>query len=257
MKSLSSYLRTPQSERGSSLIEVVLAAVIMSILGLAIVMVTLGAKPLADRFNAKSVALDSLTFASNQIQQQANKPIQCSFDTTTAKNVTHTAADQPYLFGNSETANGRYGFIVAVLEDFSPVTNVGSTGFTYTISPSTLPAGLSMNSTGVIVGTPISESSSNYVITATNEDSVLKEKINITVIKVVVMIDVSLNAPSGSALFAGSTSFQSCPENNSSTSNKELASSILASGSTQDIQLIELTTTSGTTITTRTIVKLG
>ena len=114
-----------------------------------------------------------------------------------------------------------------------------------------------MNSTGVIVGTPISESSSNYVITATNGDSVLKEKINITVIKVVVMIDASLNAPSGTALFAGSTSFQSCPDNNSSTSNQSVASSILTAGSSQNIQLIELTTTSGTTTTTRTIVKLG
>ena len=257
MKTLISYLRTPQSERGSSLIEVVLAAVIMSILGLAIVMVTLGAKPLADRFNAKSVALDSLTFASNQIQQQINKPIQCSFDTTSAKNVAHSLVDQPYLFGNTVTANGRYGFIVAVLEDFTPAINTGSTGYTYTVAPSTLPTGLRLNDNGVIVGTPTSESSSNYVITATKGDSVSKEKINITVIKVVVMIDVSLTAPSGSALYAGSTSFQSCPENNSSTSNQSVASSILTAGSTQDIQLIELSTTSGTTSTTRTIVKLG
>lgn len=249
MKTLRKYFRTLQSDSGSSLIEVIVASVIMSILGLSLVMVTVGAKPLADRFNAKSVALSSLTFASNQIQNQAIAPISCSFDTTSAKNVVHSAGDQPYEFGNDTLGNGRYGFIVSTIEDFSPAISNGSTGFTYSISPAILPAGLSVSSNGLIIGTPTTESSSNYTLTATKGTTVLKSKINITVIKVVVMIDASLSS--------GSVNFQSCPDNNIGSTNTGITAAIAAAGSTQTIQQIQLTTISGTTSTTRTIVKLG
>ena len=231
-KSLTSYLRTPQSERGSSLLEVLIASVIMSVVGLALITVVVGAKPLAERFNAKSAALTSLTFAAKQIQLQ---PIS---DTNCASNV------QPYYFGiNSQ--KGGIGFVVAVNKSFTPPLPTPATGYTYTITPAALPTGLSMNpSTGLITGTPTTESTSIYTVIATNGSSISKEIIYITVISVAVKVDVATSTTA--------TDFQTCSSNAAGISTATAAYS-----KKQIIQEVVLTTTTNSTQTTRTIVKMG
>lgn len=231
-RSLTSYLRTPQSERGSSLLEVLIASLIMSLVGLALITVVVGAKPLAERFNAKSAALTSLTFAAKQIQLQ---PIA---DTNCTSNV------QPYYFGiNSQ--KGGMGFVVAVNKNFSPTLPIPATGYTYAISPAALPTGLSMNqSTGLITGTPTTEGTSIYTVTASNGTSISKEIIYVTVISVAVKVDVASSTMS--------TDFQGC-----STNAAGISTATAAYTKKQIIQEVVLTTTTNSTQTTRTIVKMG
>ncbi len=232
MKTLTSNLRTPKNDAGSSLIEVVVASVIMAMIGLALVTVTVGAKPLADRFNAKSVALSSLAFAAKQIQLQ---PIQAT-DCRSADKI------QPYLFG-SNAAKGGIGFVISIIKDFSPAL-VGS-GYTYTVTPSTLPTGLTLSpSTGEITGTPTKESSSNYTIVATKGDEISKEVINISVITVSVKINVSTDVTK--------TDFQSC-----ATNAAGISAATAGYTKSQIIQEVVLSTSNDITKTTRLIVKLG
>ena len=232
MKTAISYFRTPKSEAGSSLVEVIVASVIMAIIGLALVTVTVGAKPLAERFNEKSVSLSSLSFAAKQIQLQ---PI-------TDTNCTSADKIQPYYFG-SNSAKGGKGFVVSVIKDFLPA--LSGSGYTYTTTPAQLPTGLSINpSTGDITGTPTTESSNNYTIVATKGSEVSKEVINISVISVTIKIDVASSATA--------TDFQSC------TSNATAISTATSSYTKkQIIQEVVLTTTNDTSQTTRMIVKLG
>ena len=233
MKTRTPYFRAPKSDAGSSLIEVIVASIIMSLIGLALVTVTIGAKPLAERFNAKSVALSSLTFAAKQIQLQ---PIQ---DT----NCTTSATTQPYYFGSISGAKGSKGFVVSIIKDFSPP--LTDTGYTYTVTPSSLPSGLTLvPSSGEITGTPTTESSENFTINATKNGVVSKQVINISVISVVVKVDV--------ASASTTTDFQSC-----STNASGISTATAAYTKKQVIQQIILSTTSDTTQTTRTIVKLG
>ncbi len=235
MKKFMSYLRAPNSEAGNSLIEVVVASMIMAIIGLALVTVTVGAKPLAERFNGKSIALSSLTFAAKQIQLQPIQDINC----------TGSVSDkiQPYYFGSNSTKGGK-GFVVSIVKDFSPPLTSGI-NYVYTATPSTLPAGLSLNSaTGEITGTPTTESSTKFTIVATNGSNVSKQIINISVVTVVVKIDVA------SALTT--TDFQSCATNSAGVST-----STSAYTKKQIIQEVVLSTTTDTTQTTRTIVKMG
>jgi len=235
MKTAMSYFRTPKSEAGSSLVEVIVASVIMAIIGLALVTVTVGAKPLAERFNQKSVSLSSLSFAAKQIQLQ---PI-------TDTNCTGLVSDkvQPYYFG-SNSAKGGIGFVINIVKDFRPALTTGA-NYVYTVTPATLPTGLSLNSaTGEITGTPTAESSTNYTIVATNGTNVSKEIINISVITVVVKVDV--------ASATNTTDFQGC-----STNAAGISTATASYTKKQIVQEIVLSTTNDTTKTTRMIVKMG
>ena len=234
MKIVTSYFRTPKTDVGSSLIEVIVASLIMSLIGLALVTVTVGAKPLAARFNSKSVALSSLTFAAKQIQLQ---PIQ---DT----NCSASAKIQPYYFGTIP-AKGGIGFVLSVVQDFKPVLASPATGYTYSVTPNLLPAGLSIDAaTGVISGTPVSEGSFTYTIVATKGTSVSKQVVNISIISVVVKIDV--------ASATTTTDFQSC-----ATNSAGISTATAAYTTKQIIQEVVLSTTTDSTQTTRTIVKMG
>ena len=232
IKTHSSNVLASKNDVGSSLIEVIVASVIMAMIGLALVTVTVGAKPLAARFNAKSVALSSLAFAAKQIQLQ---PIQAT-DCRSADKI------QPYLFG-SNGAKGQVGFVVSIIKDFSPAL-VGN-GYVYTVTPSELPTGLSLNpSTGEITGTPTTESSTNYTIVATKGDAISKEVINISVITVAVKINVSTDITK--------TDFQSC-----ATNAAGISAATAGYTKSQLIQEVVLSTSNETNQTTRMIVKLG
>ncbi len=235
MKNFMSYLRNHKGEAGSSLIEVVVASMIMAIIGLALVTVTVGAKPLAERFNAKGVALSSLAFAAKQIQLQ---PIQ---DTNCVGLVSNKV--QPYYFG-SNSAQGGKSFVISIVKDFYPALTTGIT-YVYTITPTTLPAGLSFNSaTGEITGTPTTESSTKFTVVATSGLKVSKQVINISVVTVVVKVDVA------SAI--DTTDFQGC-----ATNAAGISTATAAYTKKQILQEVVLTTTTDSTQTTRTIVKMG
>lgn len=235
MKNLMSNLRTPKSEAGSSLVEVIVASMIMAIIGLALVTVTVGAKPLAERFNGKSIALSSLTFAAKQIQLQPIQDINC----------TGSVSDkvQPYYFGSNSTKGGK-GFVVSIVKDFYPALTTGL-NYVYTATPATMPTGLSLNSaTGEITGTPTTESSTKFTIVATSGLKVSKQIINISVITVVIKIDV--------ASAVNTTDFKGCATNAAGVSTATAAYT-----EKQIIQQVVLTTTTDTTQTSRTIVKMG
>jgi Tfp pilus assembly protein PilV len=227
-----SLLCAPHNDRGSSLVEVIVASVIMSLIGLALVTVTVGAKPLAERFNSKSIALSSLTFAAKQIQMQAIQDTNCSSNDKI----------QPYYFGSYST-KGEKSFVVSIIKDFSPI--VSGSGWSYSTTPAQLPDGISINtSTGEFSGAPTTESSQNFTVVAKRGDEVSKEVINISVISVEIKVDVSATTTT--------TNFQSCASNAASVSTATSAYS-----KKQIIQEVILSTTNNSTRTTRTIVKMG
>jgi Tfp pilus assembly protein PilV len=224
--------RAPQNDRGSSLVEVIVASVIMSLIGLALVTVTVGAKPLAERFNSKSIALSSLTFAAKQIQMQAIQDTNC----------TNSDKIQPYLFGSYST-KGPKSFVVSIIKDFSPI--LSGSGWSYSTTPAQLPDGISINfATGEFSGTPTVESSQNFTIVAKRGDEISKEVINISVISVEIKVDVSTSTTT--------TSFQSC-----SSDAANISTSTSGYTKKQIIQEVILSTTSDSTRTTHTIVKMG
>ncbi len=232
MKTLMSYLRTSKSDSGSSLIEVIVASMIMSLIGLALVTVTVGAKPLAERFNSKGIALSALTFAAKQIQLQTIQDTNC----TSASKI------QPYYFG-SNASKGQMGFVVSIIRDFSPA--LSGSGWVYSTTPAQLPDGISMDSsTGEFTGIPTAESSANFTVVATRGTEVSKQVVAITVISIEIKIDVSS--------VTTTTSFQSC-----ATGASNISAATSAYSKKQIIQEVVLSTTNDATQTTHMIVKMG
>lgn len=166
-----------QSDAGDSLVEVIIAMMIMGLFGLALVGALISAQPMALAFNKTSAATTQLTLATDQIQLQ---PFAACSSTT----------PQPYvLTGVASTDSGQGGFSVttsALPVAIAPLaistTNTtkvsfpyaatlaatGGTGpYTWTVSPA-LPSGLTLSSAGNISGTPQTEIASNYLFTATS-----------------------------------------------------------------------------------------
>ena len=211
--------------------EVIVASVIMSLIGLALVTVTVGAKPLAERFNSKSIALSSLAFAANQIQMQAIKDTDCRNSDTI----------QPYLFGSNST-KGQKSFVVSIIKDFSPI--LSGSGWSYSTTTK-LPDGISIDpDKGEFSGTPTTESSENFTVVAKRGDEVSKEVINISVVSIEIKIDVSATTTT--------TNFQSC-----ATGSASISTATSTYSKKQIIQEVILSTTTDSTRTTRTIVKMG
>ena len=226
-----------QKDRGDSLVEVIIATVIMALLGSAIVGTIAMAQPLSERFNQTGIALTKLSTAAQQIQLATFK------DCTTTNN--------PYPFTDGVTPATPSTNLIANTD--LPLGLVSTSYSAKLVGPSawnnwsvvpTLPAGLSLNSTnGKITGTPTEEVTKSYKFTVANSDSSqsVSKSINLST------ITATVNVPNVSGTGASATTaWVAC---SALSPNDPLG---LLSSTTQQISL---TTTVGTLQKTLTVMK--
>lgn len=235
------------TERGDSLIEVVVSIVIMALLGLTIVGAVLTAKPLSDKFKTKGVAITNLGTAAEQVQLQAftacspitPQPYSLSSSATTGVAVdgptpTITTAALPIgqapsivSSTSSATISHQYSATLAAVGG-------GPGTYLWSVNPK-LPSGLSLSTAGVISGTPLMESSKDYRFSTTINGLSASRILHLTIVTVKDFINDSTST------FADSSGWTLCGN-----------SSIAA---TKNVQQVFVTTTVGNTQLSRIIVK--
>jgi type II secretory pathway pseudopilin PulG len=179
--------------RGESLVEVLVSAVIMGLLGLTIVGTIALSQPLSDRVNLTGTAMANLNSASQQIQLQ-------SFQACSPSNP------EPYLLSSvAITPASVSSSTLAISTAALPIAQAPSGGVTHfysttllavnglssyawSVSPN-LPSGLSLSSNGVISGTPVAESSANYKLTVTSNGVSVSKDIPLTIVTVLVRVN--------------------------------------------------------------------
>lgn len=189
------FNRNLDSERGESLVEVIVSAVIMGLLGLTIVGAIALSQPLSDRVNLTGNAMANLNVASQQIQLQSFQP--CS-----------PSNPQPYqLSSNVIAPTSVSSGVLAISTSALPVAQAPSGGITHpysttlnavdglstyswSVSPN-LPYGLSLSSSGVISGTPLRESSASYKFTVTSQGVSVSKDLSLTIVTVLVEVNNS------------------------------------------------------------------
>lgn len=193
--SLSQFNKNLSDNRGESLVEVLVSAVIMGLLGLTIVGTIALSQPLSDRVNLTGTAMANLNSASQQIQLQSFQA--CS-----------PANPQPYLLSSSAIApasvsTGSLAISTVTLPiaqapsggvthsySTSLVATNGLSSYTWSVSP-VLPSGLSLSVGGVISGTPVAESSANYKFTVSSSGNSVSKDISLTIVTVLVQVNNS------------------------------------------------------------------
>ena len=234
-----------KSDAGDSLVEVIVAMMIMGLFGLALVGALISAQPMALAFNKTAAATTQLTLAADQISLQPFAA--CS-----------TSKPQPYvLTAATQTDSSQTAFAIttsslpiAIAPIATSTTNstkvsfaytatlaaAGVTGpYTWTVSPA-LPNGLTLSSAGVITGTPQTEIASNYLFTATAASGATAIRImNLTVATVQPLV----HNPADTTY--ASTSWTACGDYGTAAATQ--------------VQQVNITTTVGKRQITRTIVK--
>lgn len=227
-----------QKDRGDSLVEVIIATVIMALLGSAIVGTIAMAQPLSERFNQTGVALTKLSAAAQQIQLATFK------DCTAANTPSYafTAGATPAATGTT-IANGDL-----------PLAQIGATYSAQLVGPAgwnnwsvlpALPTGLSLiSSTGLITGTPSQEITKGYKFTVSNADASqsVSRSINLST------ITAAINVPNVTGTGASTTTVWT-PCTDLRTNGDPLGLLVATT------QQITLTTTVGTLQKTLTVMK--
>ncbi|MEI6844676.1 MAG: Ig domain-containing protein [Actinomycetes bacterium] len=173
------------SDRGDSLVEVIIASVIMALLGSVIVGSIAMSQPLSERFNQTGIALTKLSAAAQQIQMATFKD--CTAINTPSYPFTlgvTPAAPSTNLIANGDLPLGQVGTSYSAQL-------VGPSGWSnWNVVPA-LPTGLALNSsTGVISGTPTVEVTKAYRFTISNSDASLKVSKSINLSTITARIDV-------------------------------------------------------------------
>ena len=179
--------------RGESLVEVLVSAVIMGLLGLTIVGTIALSQPLSDRVNLTGTAMANLNSASQQIQLQ-------SFQSCSPSNP------EPYLLSSVAITPASVTSATLVISTGAlPIAQAPSGGLTHfytttllaanglasyvwSVSPR-LPSGLSLSTSGIISGTPAAESSANYKFTVTSNGVSVSKDIPLTIVSVLVQVN--------------------------------------------------------------------
>lgn len=189
-------------DRGDSLVEVVIATVIMSMLGLTIVGSILSSRPLSDKLNTNGLVMASLNSAASQIQIQ-------NFAACSPNNSNW----QPYSLSSAvaqSNAATKSGVSITTTQlpvaeapingkSFAYSTTLSATGgstYTWSVWPK-LPTGLTLNSaTGVISGTPVEESSDLFKFTATSGASSDTKSLLLAVVTINVQVPSAISSSS-------------------------------------------------------------
>jgi Tfp pilus assembly protein PilV len=181
------------TDRGDSLLEVVISTVIMGIIGVLLISSIAVARPFADKMSMVGQTVQNLNTLAESINLQTFSP--CS-----------PATPQPYRFGNipASSATPSTGFAITTAE--LPPAMVSTTGQQYNYStqlsvahapgPVTwsvepvLPVGLNLDSTtGVLSGSTNQALTSEYVFTATSGSDKATKNLILTSAVVVVLVN--------------------------------------------------------------------
>ncbi len=184
-----------RSETGESLIEVVVAAVIMGILGLTIVGAIVAAKPLSDKVNLTGQAMANVNTAAQQIQLQSFHP--CSPNNpqpyalaATGMQGASTGGGPLAVATNSlpigQAPSGAIGFPFS----FTLSATGGDGTYSWSVSPS-LPTGLALSASGVISGTPIAASTAVYKFGVTSNGVTMTKSLLLTIVSISVQVNDS------------------------------------------------------------------
>ena len=182
-------------ETGETLIEVIVAAVIMGLLGLTIVGAIVAAKPLSDKVNLTGQAMANVNTAAQQIQLQSFHP--CSPNNP-----------QPYALSASGMQGASAGGgPLSISTNSLPIGQVpsGATGFPFSVTLSAtggdgtyawsvspnLPTGLTLSSSGVISGTPTAASTSVYKFGVTSNGVTMTKSLLLTIVSINVQVNNS------------------------------------------------------------------
>ncbi len=182
-------------DRGESLVEVIVSAVIMGLLGLTIVGTIALSQPLSDRVNLTGTAMANLNSASQQIQLQIFQP--CSPVNPEPYQLS-TAAIAPPSVTSGSLAISTSALPIAqspsggIFHPYSTALSAvnGLSTYTWGVSP-VLPTGLSLSANGVISGTPIAESSAIYKFTVTSQGVSVSKNLPLTIVSVLVQVNNS------------------------------------------------------------------
>jgi type II secretory pathway pseudopilin PulG len=181
------------SERGETLVEVVVAAVIMGLLGVTIVGSIVATQPLAQRVNITGNAMANLNSAAEQIQLQNFQA--CSPTNPQPYSLSANAVQIPAVAGGSSTITTNAlpigqapaaGLSHAYSATLTAVGGAGS--YSWSVTPR-LPTGLSLDSAGLISGTPSAESSAEYSFTATSGSLSVSKSIVLTIVTISVQVN--------------------------------------------------------------------
>ncbi len=226
-------------DQGDSLVEVIVATVIMALLGSLIVGSIAMSQPLSERFDQTGVALTKLSAAAQQIQLSTFRD--CT--PVNSPSYTFTIDATPATPSTNLIANGDL-----------PLAQIGATYSAQLVGPSgwnhwsvvpQLPTGLTLNSaTGWISGVPTFETTKAYKFTVANNDSSIKVSKSINLSTITTKIYVANVTGTGSGATAV---WIPCSELLSNGDPMELLSSTT--------QQITLSTSVGTAQKTLTVMK--
>ncbi len=182
-------------DRGESLVEVIVAAVIMGLLGLTIVGAIALSQPLSDRVNLTGTAMANLNSASQQVQLQSFQP--CSPSNPQPYQLSATAIAPAYIGSGAlnisttalPIAQAPSGGVSHPYSSTLIAVN-GLSSYTWSVSPR-LPSGLSLSADGIISGTPAVESSASYKFTVASQGVSISKDLPLTIVTVLVQVNNS------------------------------------------------------------------
>ena len=177
-----------KNDRGDSLIEVVVATVILSIFGLVILGAIVSNRPIADKIATNTAILNNLASAAQQIQIQPlsvcdpGTPVPYSLSSTVAQSV--NASNQTVNITTTSLPIAQKG--IAYSTTLSATGGSGANA--WSVTPA-LPSGITLNSsTGVISGTPTAANSGRYKIIVTNAGGTDFQFLVLTVVSISVQV---------------------------------------------------------------------
>jgi type II secretory pathway pseudopilin PulG len=180
-----------KNERGDSLLEVVISAVIMGIIGVLLVSSIATAKPFANKMSLIGQSVQNLNTLAESINLQSYTP--CT-----------STNPQPYIFGQSATNSAASGFAITtnslpaamvntgghIYQYSSQLSTTGASGsVTWSVEPA-LPTGLNLNGqSGVISGSTTEPVTGDYTFTATDGSNTATKNLILTSALVIAMVN--------------------------------------------------------------------
>lgn len=182
-------------DQGETLIEVVVAAVIMGLLGLTIVGAIVAAKPLSDKVNLTGQAMANVNTAAQQVQLQSfhpcspNNPQPYGLSVSGLQGAT-TGGGPLAVATNSlpigQAPSGATGFPFS----FTLSATGGDGNYSWSVTPS-LPTGLTLSASGVISGTPVAASTAAYKFGVTSNGVTMTKSLLLTIVSINVQVNDS------------------------------------------------------------------
>ena len=177
-----------KNDHGDSLIEVVVATVILAIFGLVILGAIVSNRPIADKIATNTAILNNLASAAQQIQIQPlsvcdpGVPEPYALSSTVAQST--NSSTQPVNITTTTLPIAQLGIAYS-----TTLTATGGSGANaWNVTPA-LPSGMTLNSsTGVISGTPTAANSGRYKFVVTNAGGTDFQFIVLTVVSISVQV---------------------------------------------------------------------